>query len=199
MWQRDDPARQGEQRAIAAALKECFQGRRVLEVACGTGFWTCFVAEVAKRVCAIDAAPQMLALARAKNISPERVEFRLGDAYKLDRCPGDFDAGLANFWFSHVPKARLQEFLDGFHRRLGAGAVVFMAENIYIPGVGGDLIVRPGEADTYKARVLTDGSKHEVLKNYYNREELDRILAPLSTGLEIQMGKCFWWVEYQVK
>src|SRR5438046_10085346 len=97
--QRDDPGRQGGQRGIRSALKQFFQGRRVLEVACGTGFWTCFVAEVAKRVCAIDAAPQMLALARAKNISRERVEFRLGDAYKLDRCPGDFDAGLANFWF----------------------------------------------------------------------------------------------------
>src|ERR1051325_5111728 len=104
MWQRDDPVRQAEQTAIAQALKECFQKRRVLEVACGTGFWAVFVAEVAAKVCAIDAALKMLALAVAKKFPPQRVEFRLGDAYALEKVPGDFDAGLANFWFSHIAK-----------------------------------------------------------------------------------------------
>jgi len=198
IWQRDDPLRQAEQTAVADALKDCLQHRHVLEVACGTGFWTGFAAEVAASVCAIDVAPEMLALAQARKLPPQCVQFRLGDAYALDKIPGDFDAGLANFWFSHIPKAQLQEFLTGFHRRIGAGAVVFMADNVYVPGIGGELMTHPGVADTYKLRELADGSKHQVLKNYYDAEEIREVLAPRSSNLEVRIGKCFWWVRYRV-
>ena len=198
MWRRDDPLRQREQSAIAAALKECFRKRRVLEVACGTGFWTSFMAEVADHICAIDASPEMLAIARGKSLPAQRVEFCLGDAYRLEKVFGDFNAGLANFWFSHIPKARISEFLAGFHRRVGAGAVVFMADNTYIAGVGGELVSRPGATDTFKLRELADGSKHQVLKNYYDAGQLHDLFGPMASSLEVQVGKCFWWVRYQV-
>jgi ubiquinone/menaquinone biosynthesis C-methylase UbiE len=198
IWHRPDPIRQAEQSAMAAALKECFRGRRVLEVACGTGYWTACAAEVAEQICAVDASAQMLELARAKQLSPERVEFRQGDAYALETIPGDFNAGLANFWFSHVPKARVPDFLCGFHRRIGPGARVFMADNVFVPGVGGELVARPGVADTFKLRQLADGSRHEVLKNYYEPGQLRELLAPLSKELHIESRSCFWCVNYCV-
>ncbi len=37
IYQRDDPVRQSEQAAISEALTRVLSGRRVLEVACGTG------------------------------------------------------------------------------------------------------------------------------------------------------------------
>jgi len=199
MWQRDEPQRRAEQSTIAEALKGCLKNQHVLEVACGTGFWTGFAAEVAARVCGIDASPEMLALARSKRFPLGRVEFRLGDAYALEKVSGDFNAGLANFWFSHIPKTRIQEFLAGFHRRIGPGAAVFMADNVYLPGVGGRLIEHPGLEDTYKLRELADGSQHRILKNYYDAEALQRILGPLSTDLEIHIGECFWWVRYRAR
>jgi hypothetical protein len=67
-----------------------------------------------------------------------------------------------------------------------------------VPGVGGELITRPGVVDTFKLRELADGSKHEVLKNYYQASELRELLAPHSTGLEIHVGECFWRVSYYV-
>ena len=84
----------------------------------------------------------MLAIARSKTLPADKVEFRQGDAYALDSVPGPFDAGLANFWFSHLPKSRIDEFLTTFHARLVRGAVVFMADNVYLPGIGGELIER---------------------------------------------------------
>jgi len=198
IWHRPDPARQAEQSALAAALKECLRGRRVLEVACGTGYWTTCAAEVAEHIYAVDASPQMLELARAKHLPCEHVEIHQGDAYALESILGDFNAGLANFWFSHIPKARLQNFLRGFHRRLGPGAAVFMADNVFVPGVGGEFIARPGVADTFKLRQLADGSTHEVLKNYYQPGQLRDILAPHSNDLHIESRSCFWWVSYVV-
>jgi SAM-dependent methyltransferase len=198
MWHRKDALRQAEQSVMASVLRQCFQGRRVLEVACGTGFWTAVIAEVAGHVCAIDASPQMLALAQEKGLPRHRVEFRQGDAFALETVAGEFNAGLANFWFSHVPKMRMEEFLREFHRRIGLGAVVFMADNVYVPGVGGELITCPGVVDTFKLRELADGSKHEVLKNYYQAGQLRELLASHSTGLEVHVGECFWWVSYYV-
>ena len=123
IYRRDDPLRQAEQEALADALRSAVAGRRVLEIACGTGHWTEIAAETAIHVVAADVSDRMLSVARAKGMPEDKVELRRADAYALYRTPGNFDAGLANFWFSHVPKERLEEFLWGFHQRLGPGAV----------------------------------------------------------------------------
>ena len=198
IYHRNDPGRQDEQAAIATAIEETFMDRRVLEVACGTGYWTEIVAGVARHIVATDTSKEMLAIAREKGSPAQKVELRRGDAYGLESVPGDFDAGLANFWFSHVPKATTDEFLGGFHRRLGPGAIVFMADNVYVAGVGGELVIPPESEDTFKLRELSDGSRHRVLKNYYDGDDLRRILAPRSSDLQVHVGSCFWWVRYTV-
>ena len=194
IWYRDDPVRQGEQTAMALAIEAGCHGRRVLEVACGTGYWTRFAAAAATEVVALDLSPKMLALARAKNLI--RTTFIEGNAYELAHVPGPFTAGLANFWFSHIPKRRIVEFLDGFHRQLSPGARVFMADNVFVPGVGGELVSRPGTDDTFKLRELTDGSRHEVLKNYYDAAQLREFFQNRGIDLEIKIGKSFWWLSY---
>ena len=196
MWRRDDPVRQAEQAAIAGALKRLLRGRRVLEIACGTGHWTQFAGEVAASVVATDASEEMLKLAVAKSLPPT-VKLRRADAYHLSSTE-TFDAGLANFWFSHVPKERIVEFLRGFHSALQPGAIVFMADNMFVEGLGGELFRKANDPNTYKLRMLSDGSKHEVLKNYYDAEELRDIFAPLTGELHVRTGKCFWWLDYKL-
>ena len=186
IYRRNDPVRQGEQAALAVAMQEAIKNRRVLEVACGTGFWTHVVAEV-------------LAISQAKALPPNRVEFHQGDAYALASVPGTCNAGLSCFWFSHIPKSRLAEFLSGLHLRLGTGAIVFLADNVYISSLGGELITRPGSEDTFKLRSLVNGEKYEVLKNYYDAEQLQSILEPRSNELRVHIGDCFWWTSYLVR
>ena len=156
---------------LSRELREALRARHVLEVACGTGYWTACAAGVALRVTATDASLAMLAEAREKPL-PANVELLARDAYDLHDLPSDFDGGLATFWLSHVPRARLRAFLDGFHARLVAGAVVYLADNVYVPGVGGELLPADRAGDTYKVRRLTDGGRHRVLKNYFSQEEL---------------------------
>lgn len=71
-----------------------------------------------------------------------------------------------------------------------------MAENMLQEGVGGELIRKPGIEDTFKRRTLTDGSVHEVLKNYYDRSELEVLFSPFATDLKVEMGTCFYRVRY---
>lgn len=194
MWLRNDPVRLGEQAAMASALEACCHARRVLEVACGTGYWTRFAAATAAEVIALDLSPKMLAFARSKSLA--RVTFVAGDAYDLANLPGPFTAGLANFWFSHIPKRRIDEFLDGFHRQLSSGARVFIADNVLVPGVGGELVGHPGTDDTFKRRELADGSRHKVLKNYYDTAQLWEIFQNRGSDLDIHIGRSFWWLSY---
>jgi len=71
-----------------------------------------------------------------------------------------------------------------------------MADNVYVPGLGGELITKPRCGDTFKRRGLSDGSQYEVLKNYYSADQLHEIFQPFSSELKIRMGECFWWVSY---
>lgn len=197
VYRRPDPARQAEQDALAAALREALRGRRVLEIACGTGFWTRVAAQVASHVLAIDASPRMLAAASQKGLPGSVVELRQADAYELANL-SSFDAALAAFWLSHVPTARLGGFLEGLHQALEPGSVVFMADNVYLPGVGGELLSEPGSPDTFKLRTLSDGSEHKVLKNYYDAARLPRLFAPRAADLRVHVGACFWWITYVI-
>jgi 2-polyprenyl-3-methyl-5-hydroxy-6-metoxy-1,4-benzoquinol methylase len=200
IYHRNDPVRQSEQIQIADLMTGLFSGKNVLEIACGTGYWTEKFASVAKSITGVDFAMETLEIAKLKKL-PVTVKFIQDDAYALKKIKGSYDAGLANFWFSHVPKSRVKEFLNTFHSKLENGAIVFMADNVYIKGVGGELLATATEEEenTYKIRTLKDGSKHKVLKNYYNMEGLEATFSSVGSELKIETGKCFWWVSYKVR
>jgi len=198
MYTRSDRLWQKELKVLTNAIKGAVSGRRVLEVACGTGIWSQVAAQVAEYVVAVDASKEMLAMARKKKPLSDNVEYVRGDAYALATVLGKFDAGLANFWFSHIPKSRIDEFLHRWHGKLGKRAVVFMADNVYVPGIGGQLVSKPGIEDTFKLRQSSDSSKYEVLKNYYDYDSLRRVLFPKTVNLEVYESQYFWWVKYLV-
>jgi SAM-dependent methyltransferase len=197
---RDDAVRQQEQLRIQDTMKKLFENKQVLEVACGTGYWTQFAAEAADHITAIDFSSEVLSIAEEKNIPTNKASFHQGDAYRLEKVLGNFDAGYANFWFSHIPKKRVHEFLKQLHNRIGTGSQVFMADNVYIESVGGTLTQKENDdQNTYKIRTLENGSKFEIIKNYYSEVELWEIFAPFSHNLEIHIGQCFWWLSCIVK
>jgi ubiquinone/menaquinone biosynthesis C-methylase UbiE len=80
----------------------------VLELACGSGHWTRLLATRARSVTAIDAAPEMLAMARqrAKDLP---VEFIEADVFAW-QPPRRFDVVFFAFWMTHVPPVRFAAF-----------------------------------------------------------------------------------------
>ncbi len=200
IYHRDDPVRQEEQTKIANAVKETLRGRRVLEIACGTGYWTQFLSETAQSIVATDVVQEVLEIAKRKQYKCP-VSFRIEDAYNLSFETNSFDGGLANFWFSHIPKDRIDSFLKDFHRVLQNGSRVFIADNVYIPGIGGELVIKEGDKNTYKLRKLKNGSKNLILKNYFSVEELVKIFSRDVKGFSrenVVYGNCFWYITYEL-
>ncbi|MEJ8834842.1 class I SAM-dependent methyltransferase [Ramlibacter sp. AN1133] len=189
------PERQGDLRGIEAWLPTVFTGRNVLEVACGTGYWTQFIAPVAARVLAVDAAPQTLQIARQR-VPGDNVEFVTGDAYALPAGPREFDAAFAGFWYSHVPRSRIGAFLAGLHGALRPGARVVFLDNLYVEGNSTPICERDAQGDTWQLRTLSDGSQHKVLKNFPSEGELREATRGMARELRLRQWKYYWALEY---
>jgi ubiquinone/menaquinone biosynthesis C-methylase UbiE len=189
------PERQADLRSIETWLAGAFSGERVLEVACGTGYWTRFICTSAAHVLALDAAPEMLRIARTR-VQTEKVDFVLGDAYQLPKLDRSFGAAFAGFWISHVPKPRVREFLQGLHAALRPGARLVLLDNRYVDGSSSPISESDHEGNTYQERRLEDGAIHRVLKNFPSEEELRDVCAGLATEIRFKLWQYYWAMEY---
>ncbi len=200
VYRRDDPVRQKELGRIARVMKRYLRGKRVLEVACGTGFWTEKLSAVAAGIVGVDVSREMLELAKRKRyVCP--VDFVIGDSYCSAFKRGSFDACVAGFWFSHVPKQRVGEFFEGLRSVLAGGSRVFLFDNVFVPGVGGELVRKTGDVDSYKLRRLGEGREFLVVKNYYSAAELVDVLGPFARDFSVEsnvwFGDCYWYAFFE--
>ena len=173
------PERQADLRAIEHWLPPVFAGANVLEVACGTGYWTQFLAPVAASVLAVDTSPETIAIAKSR-VPADKVRFVDGDAYALPQQTEKFDAAFAGFWFSHVPRERRVEFIGMLNASLEPGARVVFLDNRFVEGSSTPIAEQDAGGNTYQSRTLCDGSKHRVLKNFPSEVRFFR--APSSQG-----------------
>jgi len=193
------PERQADLAALRARIAALFAGRRVLEIACGTGYWTQVIASSAQSVTALDAAEETLDLARARSYATATVEFRRGDAYSLPDLGRMHDAAFAGFWWSHVPLARLDAFLDGLAQAVAPGALVAFLDNRYVEGSSTPVSRRDEQGNTYQQRTLEDGSRHEVLKNFPTEEDLRGRAKARGEDVSVERFEYYWLLCYVTK
>jgi demethylmenaquinone methyltransferase/2-methoxy-6-polyprenyl-1,4-benzoquinol methylase len=186
------PERQADLRQMEAWLPGVFSGRSVLEIACGTGYWTPFYAPHATRVLGIDSAIEPLQIARTRMpraVSAGAAADRRCLPATRARCQRPaFEAALAGFWWSHIPLERIPAFLQSLHAVLQPGARVVFMDNRYVPGSSTPIAERDAAGNSYQLRPLADGSVHRVLKNFPSREQLLATVAPGPTVANTTSG-----------
>jgi SAM-dependent methyltransferase len=193
----DKPERQADLAAIKAWLPAQFDGQHVLEIACGTGYWTPLASTRSNSWLATDVNEEVLAIARTKALPHERVRFQIGDAYALEHGR-EFDAAFAGFWWSHVPLQRAGDWLASLHHCLTPGGRVVLLDNRYVEGSSTPISRRDEHGNTYQQRRLDDGSAHEVLKNFPEQNWLRFFLGNRSFGFQWIEWDHFWVCSYQV-
>jgi ubiquinone/menaquinone biosynthesis C-methylase UbiE len=192
------PERQSDLRQIERWLPSVLAGAAVLEVACGTGYWTQFLAPVASAVVALDSSTETLRIARERVVTPN-TEFQVGDAYALPRFSYSFSAAFAGFWFSHVPLERQREFLLGLNSALAPRARVVLLDNLFVAGSSSAVTERDANGNTYQSRSLSDGSLHRVLKNFPTEARLHALAeAGLGESPIYRSWQYYWAFEYRV-
>ncbi|MEV2251757.1 class I SAM-dependent methyltransferase [Streptomyces sp. NPDC050147] len=140
----------------------------VLELACGTGRWTPAIAARARSVTAVDAAPEVLEIARAHTASP-RVRFLRADMF--DWQPSrPYDTVFFAFWLSHVPPSRTADFWDLVAAALAPhGKAVFIDDGPTEAAREEVLVRRTVPA---VRRRLGDGSEHRIVKVFHDADTL---------------------------
>ena len=191
------PERQNDLRRMESWLTETLANRNVLEIACGTGYWTQFYAPNAKNVVGIDSAPETLEIARTR-VTPN-VRLLQGDAYAPPLIDMHFDAGFAAFWWSHMPRSRIPLFLDRLHATLQPDAKVIFMDNRFVQGSSTPIAEQDGEGNTYQQRQLDDGSTHRILKNFPTAESLLLEIAPYAKTASYHQWPYFWALEYTLE
>jgi SAM-dependent methyltransferase len=140
----------------------------VLELACGTGFFTREIVRHARSVTAIDASPRMLAINRARVDDP-KVRYVRGDLFGWapDRA---YDAVFFGFWLSHVPPSAFDDFWTLVRTCLAPnGRVAFVDED---DRAAGHDDVRSFDGIPAARRTLSDGRQVEIVKVFWTPEDL---------------------------
>ena len=192
-YDRGEEATARWQKAVAGVrngLDRFTPSGQVLEIACGTGNWTGQLASHADRVVAIDAAPEMVEIARTK-VHASNVEFHVADVFE---CQFDqrFDAIFFGFWLTHVPANLFDDFWGKIHRLLRNShdpvrkGRAFLVDSLPNPESQAGNHPRLNASAERQIRLLNDGRQFEIIKRYYGPDELsDRLrLLGWTTRLE---------------
>jgi ubiquinone/menaquinone biosynthesis C-methylase UbiE len=148
--------------------------RRVLDVACGTGFMT---RHLSGRVVAADLSPRMLAIARQRlDIADAPPRVVQADALALPFPFSAFDCLCASHFYGHLRPPERERFLAEA-RRVAARLLIVDA------GAHGQFGM-----EEVQQRVLKDGSRHAVYKRYFTPEGL---LTELGGGRVLHGGHWF--------
>jgi SAM-dependent methyltransferase len=153
----------------------------VLELACGSGRWTRLLAARARSVTAVDAAPEMLALARQR-VRGRPVELVEADVFGW-QPPRRYDTVFFAFWLTHVPPARFAAFWSQVGAALAPGGQVCFVDDTDRERAGERVV--PEQATPAVWRRLRDGGEHRVVKVYYPPAELADRLAELGWSASI--------------
>ena len=195
----EKPERQEDLAKIREKIETIFSGHTVLEIACGTGYWTEMIAKTAASVLATDFSENVLAVAKSKSYGTCKITFQQANAYSLANIDGMFSAGFCGFWWSHIPKEKIQLFLQTFHARLPENALVVFLDNRYVEGSSTAISRRDEAGNTYQIRKLKDGSSHEVLKNFPSENELKANIGKFSQNFHLEELRYYWLLSYQLK
>lgn len=182
-----------EEESEVVTLLSALEGVRpldtVLELACGTGWWTQWLAENARRVTAVDAAEEMLALNRER-VKASNVQYILADVFswKPDRR---FDLVFFAFWLSHVPQGRFAAFWELVGHSLKANGRIFFIDELGTEETRGLETRVDGDA---VLRELEDGRHFRAVKVFYQPSELEARLRALGWNVEVRpAGRRFYW------
>ena len=190
------PERQPDLAALRKRVGAMFKGRKVLELACGTGYWTEVIAQQAAEVVALDLNEEVLEIARTKKVPAGRVEFTKGSAYEIPGFGRRHDALFAGFWWSHVLRQDLDAFLRHAAAAVAPGALIAFLDNRYVEGSSTPVSRTDAAGNDYQTRRLDDGSTHEVLKNFPDEGELIRRASLAGWGAHVELLQHYWLLTF---
>lgn len=178
-------------------LRELMTGQRVLELACGDGYWTDELAEYAESVLATDINPNLIEMAKTRGLPEEIVQFAVTDA--LDpQVSGNFTACFAGFWWSHVKRQDQADVIARLSKTVGKDGLLVLVDNTFVEEE--TVIARTdSEGNTYQIHTVPGGERYEIVKNYHTDSALRKRLGPLLRDMRIHRYDHYWMLTAKLR
>lgn len=188
-----NPLEQQDLQKAGAVFQMLFAGKSVLEIACGSGYWTECISQTAASIAATDINEQVLEIARQRPLDPH-VRFSLQDMYQL---PPDrrYKGLFGGFIWSHILLQDLDPLLERLQGCLAAGGTLAFIDSNPLENTFHDTrnIAQTDEwGNTYQLRKLENGSSHLVLKNFPSNDFLFQKLSKIGTEVSVERLPYYW-------
>ena len=145
----------------------------IVELAAGTGWWSPLLASKGE-LSIYDGAEAPLDRARERLVA-HRLRAHIHVRSAWDPPDRAVDAVFTGFWLSHVPRARLDDFLGIVRQWLKPGGTFAFIDSRFDPQ--SSAADHPTPAADQSVRRLDDGREFTVVKVYYEPAELEGALA----------------------
>ena len=189
----DKRERQKDLKELQQRVVDVLSGHQVLELACGTGYWTAQYAPLASAVYATDINQSMLDVAITKQWPDGRVKFGIADAFAMPVAePDQYTACFAGFFWSHVKREDQIAWLSSIHQAAGKGSMLVLIDNNYVEGSSTPVARTDLEGNTYQLRTQEDGSRVEIVKNFPTDSALRKKFGPYVRDIRIFRNEHYW-------
>jgi len=170
----------------------------VLEIACGTGYWTTVIAETAQSVLATDVCPNFVLTVQQRLSGRSNVRCQIANAYALDDIEGKFNSAFAHWWWSHIPKSEIARFLNTLHSKLLPNAFIMFIDQLAYPNEGRHI---DDEGNMLEQRKTPDGRTFDIIKNFPTKQEIRSVLKDVADNIEYIENESlgYWGLSYRVK
>jgi SAM-dependent methyltransferase len=195
----NDEDRQDDLDDVAEQVSALMRGHTVLELGCGTGYWTDVLAESAESVLATDISEDMLDVAREHGEGLENVQYRVVDALNLPADLGKFTAVFAGFLWSHLLREDHDAFLAGLRAKIGPNALLVLIDDEYVEGVSPTVARTDAQGNTWANFTDADGVRHELPKNYPTDSALRKRLGTAVREIKIGRWDSCWALTCRLK
>jgi demethylmenaquinone methyltransferase/2-methoxy-6-polyprenyl-1,4-benzoquinol methylase len=189
----EKPERQKDLQRMQAILLDVFRDKSVLEIACGTGWFTQRLIQTTKFVLATDINEAVLECARDKNLPAEKAQFQQDDIFNSS-VDQQFEGLFAGFIWSHILLDQLDTFLKQCLQWVKPGGVLVFTDNFLIPGSSSPLHHTDADGNSYQLRRLQNGTEHLVLKNFPTETFLSEIFEQYTDQVEVLTLGYYWMV-----
>jgi ubiquinone/menaquinone biosynthesis C-methylase UbiE len=165
-----DPEVFRREAALLAGIVERFARGRILDLACGTGYWLPHYAGQCSTITLVDQAPRMLDECSKKVTAlgvEDRTEIIHGDVFSRPVGEHAYDCALVGFLISHLTDEEEARLFDLLQRALDSNGRFLILESAY-----------SAERERFNAKVerqerrLNDGARFEIYKRYVDRDDI---------------------------
>ena len=177
--------------------------RHVLELGCGTGYWTAEVAHVAASVLATDCSGPMIDRAKSKNLPADKVRFALADAFDITldglAVAGEaVEAIFAAGWWSHVLREEQDRLMTRLRQQVAQDTLLVLVDHVYVEGSSTSIARTDLQGNTFQIRTL-DGERFELLKNFPSDSALRKRFGAHLKDIRIQRLEHFWMLSGRLR